>query len=151
MRQNANGKCKTIDDFVRIGKTNSIQWQNSSYYTSVNGIVMEDFNIFRDRYYPKLMGYLEDYTMDSERFTNEFKYRPKALSYELYGTIDYWYLLLIVNQMCSAMQFTKKKIKVISQNGIAYIKAAMLKEESNLEENKLQVNIDYKEQSKSYA
>ena len=46
---------KTLDDFSSIGSQNSLQFQNSSYFKVINGEVLEDFNIFRDRYYKALM------------------------------------------------------------------------------------------------
>lgn len=39
-------------------------------------------------------------------------YRPEYVSYALYDTTDFWYLLLFLNNMKSPDEFTKKKIKV---------------------------------------
>ena len=39
------------------------------------------------------------------------RYRPKMLSYDLYGTTELWFLLLNLNGCKSIMEFTPKKIK----------------------------------------
>lgn len=135
---------KTLDDFSSIGSQNSLQFQNSSYFKVINGEVLEDFNIFRDRYYKALMSYTRDYEFTTENF-NRYKYRPKFLSAELYDTVDFWYILLIINNMYSCMDFNRKKIKVLTYEGVTFIKNVMMKEEKDIAENKKQVQVDMNE------
>ena len=71
-----NCQTKTVDSFVEKSKKNSIQFQNSSYFMEVDGQILEDMNIFRDRYYPQLMAYSSEYTISDEQFY-QVKYKPK--------------------------------------------------------------------------
>lgn len=148
MTQKGNIHCQTIDDFVRIGKTNSVQFQNSSYFKEIDGQILEDYNIFRDRYYKKLMSYTEMMTMTDDEF-RKYKYRPKVLSAQLYETVDYWYILLIINGMYSCMDFNKRKIRVLTYEGTRFIKNALMKEEIDISENKTQVQDDLNEYEES--
>jgi archaellum component FlaG (FlaF/FlaG flagellin family) len=139
MKLLGNSATRTIDDYVKRSSENYLQFQNSSHYTVVDGEIMEDFNIFRDRYYDTIMN---QYTVDrilTEEEYQKYKYRPKRLSSDIYGTIDYWYILLMINKMSSTLQFTKKRIKVLSIEGTIFIKNLYKKEESELIRNKNEI------------
>lgn len=140
MTQLKNIDTKTIDEFVSQSINNSIEFQNSSYFEVVDSeIISEEYNIFRDRYYGLIINYTESYTMSDSDFI-KYKYRPKLLSADLYNSIDYWYILLMVNNMSSILEFTKKNIKVLTTDGIAYIKSICKKEESTIAINKTEVD-----------
>jgi hypothetical protein len=113
----------------------SVQFQNASYFTLINEEIMEDYNIFRDVYYIELMNYTELYTMSQEEFL-KYRYQPKRLSYDLYKTVDYWYILLIINTMTSRMDFKKRIIRALTQEGLGYVKRIAKKEEYNISKNK---------------
>jgi len=62
---------------------------------------------------------LDEFKSSREFTTEEFehyKYNPKALSYELYGTTELWFLLLRVNNMYSAIDFTKNPCNVYTSD-----------------------------------
>lgn len=138
---------KTIDSFISKSLPNSVQFQNASYYTVVDGRVMEDFNLFRDRYYAQLLSYTEKLSMTNEEF-EKYKYRPKKLSASLYRCTDYWYILLIINKMSSILQFKKKNILVLNTDGIRFIKYVLKKEEDEIDQNKLSINAKIADLSK---
>lgn len=133
-----NCRSRDVDEFIEKSKDNSVQFHNSSYFKNVDGQIIEDMNIFRDRYYPQLMAYTEEYTISDSDFI-KIKYKPKTLSAQLYGSIDYWYILLIVNKMFSIMDFNRKTIRVLTIEGINYIKNVLMKEEAEISQNKSDV------------
>ena len=144
MTQKGNTQCVTIDEFTEIGKVNSVQFQHSSYFQEIDGQILEDYNIFRDRYYKKLMSYTIDYVMTDEEY-RRYKYRPKFLSAKLYETVDYWYILLMINNMYSCMDFNKRKIRVLTYEGTQYMRNVLMKEERDISLNKKKVQSDMKE------
>ena len=44
---------------------------------------------------------------------NRFRFSPKKLSYELYGTVEYWSMLLYINNCHSILDFEPEKVKVL--------------------------------------
>ena len=94
------------------------------------------------------MSYTEMMTMTDDEF-RKYKYRPKVLSAQLYETVDYWYILLIINGMYSCMDFNKRKIRVLTYEGTRFIKNALMKEEVDISENKTQVQDDLNEYEES--
>lgn len=45
-------------------------------------------------------------------------FKPEYTSARLYGTSSLWYLILFLNEMYSAMDYTSKTIKVLSPNSL---------------------------------
>lgn len=126
---------RTLSEYIDASMESSVQFQNASYFTLINEEIMEDYNIFRDVYYIELMNYTELYTMSQEEFL-KYRYQPKRLSYDLYKTVDYWYILLIINTMTSRMDFKKRIIRALTQEGLGYVKRIAKKEEYNISKNK---------------
>lgn len=71
--------------------------------------------IFISKYYDKLLENpittLIDYKDQSKYYRN-----PKALSYDRYGTIDYWYLILIMNGWNCAYEMTDLQRTLLMPN-----------------------------------
>lgn len=134
-----NSATISMEAFIDISLKNSIQFQNSSYFMMVGDTLFEDYNIIRDRYYSQIMQYTTLATLSDAEYL-KYKYRPKAMSAVLYGTIDYWYILLLINKMSSIIQFKKKKVRVLTSDGIRFIKKILQKEEENISDNKLNIN-----------
>jgi hypothetical protein len=145
MKMLGNSYTRTVDEFIERSAENYMEFQNSSHYTLVDGVIMEDFNIFRDRYYDLIMHkYTKDRILSEDEF-KKYRYRPKRLSNDLYGSIDYWYILLMINKMTTSMEFVKKRIKILTMGGIAYCKTVFMKEELDINANKKKIAEQLKE------
>lgn len=48
------------------------------------------------------------------KIKEEHKLRPEYVSYELYGTTDFWYMLLFLNDMMSTDEFIKDEINIFN-------------------------------------
>ena len=57
------------------------------------------------------------YILDEE-LQMHYRYKPKTLSEDLYGTVDLWFELLRLNHMRSIIDFTPKKVKVYDPDKI---------------------------------
>ncbi len=77
----------------------------------------------------------------SREFTKEefvlYQYNPKALSYELYGTTELWFLILRANNMYSPIEFTKNPCSVYTGDIIN-----TLNEIINIESDVINMNSD---------
>lgn len=65
-----------------------------------------------DKYRYLLEQYIYQYTIPENEF-KMFKWNPKMLSYNLYDTTEYWYLLLAINNCVSKIDFVNNTIKII--------------------------------------
>lgn len=61
-----------------------------------------------DHYLPIIREFRRKYRLNSYQVQN-YKYNPKKLSYEAYGSIEYWFLIMHANELFSASQFSLEK------------------------------------------
>lgn len=108
-----SGNFATINASVAFNETNVIGLDNLSTYLTVDGYTMPEPENFFYQHLGVLRGYTETVTIPSE-----FLYNPKALSKQLYGTTDLDYLILLLNGIASARDFTIKSVVVFSPSSI---------------------------------
>lgn len=65
---------------------------------------------------------------------------PQVLSYDLYGTTQFWHLLLELNEMSSATEFTRNPIKVYDGSLPTVINAIFALEEKMININNNDIN-----------
>lgn len=65
------------------------------------------------RYYDSLRSYIVTKTFTQTEM-ERYKYNPRFLSYDLYGTPELWADLLYINNMVSVSAFNKSTVKVFS-------------------------------------
>lgn len=65
----------------------------------------------------------------------EYKFKPKLLSYKVYGDPEYFYIILIINNMTSVKDFTldNTRIKLIKKDLLSEILSTI----SNIEKSRL--------------
>ena len=64
---------------------------------------------------------LEEITMTlvfDDELTAKYRYNPKMLSEDLYGTVDLWFELLRLNHLRSIIDFEAKKVKIYDPDRI---------------------------------
>lgn len=123
----------TIDDLVEWGKEQEISYRNlhkGAYITNLQSgdviriplnSIMSDYRYFIEPYI------IEIEMNDEELYLYQFK--PKSLSYKLYGTTEYWSVLLMINNCVSKVDFNKKKIKVLDPKKIlAFVNEVLILE-----------------------
>jgi hypothetical protein len=65
-----------------------------------------------------------DYCVNVELSDDElarYKYRPKLLAYDIYGSQEIYFLILILNDICSTKEFTFSKLKLPTKNNMTEI------------------------------
>lgn len=92
--------------------------------------------------------------IEVKEFTREEAYRykcnPWALSYDLYGTVELWSLLLDLNDLYSASEFTQTKVKVYDRTLLDVIDNILSREEPFIDLNESELDdspgiLDYDE------
>ena len=69
--------------------------------------------------------YCASVELTDEQLT-KYKYRPKLLCYDIYGVQELYYLILIINDMCSVKDFTKKKLIMPTKNNMSILTKAIM-------------------------
>ena len=100
-----------LDDFVAYGKTLTISYQNLSLTEIFNDIKFPMFNIIQD-YIDDLKDEAITITFTDKEYY-KYKYKPRLLSAYLYGSTEFFSIILQLNDIASEKEFTKKSIKLI--------------------------------------
>ena len=99
-----------LDD-IAYGKTLTISYQNLSLTEIFNDIKFPMFNIIQD-YIEELKDEAITITFTDKEYY-KYKYKPRLLSAYLYGSTEFFPIILQLNDIASEKEFTKKSIKLI--------------------------------------
>ena len=133
----------TLDDFIKSKSTGELNFCNFD----IQDISM-DKEIFMSR--NVLNDYIDDVSEKcvllhlSDRELYEYKYRPRLLSYKLYGDPHYYYILLLLNNMCDEKQFNRKSIKILRSDDMINVLSAIYNANMDL----IKYHTDYIEEKK---
>jgi hypothetical protein len=124
----------TIETTIQSNKDFANDYTKSAILTRLtnNG----DTDIIDVPYDNALYMYLDEMKSASKTITlsnseyERYEYRPDLLSYDMYGTTEYYYVLLALNDIISPKHFTKKKIKVIEPEYITTLISLIADSES---------------------
>ena len=68
----------------------------------------------------------------SQELYDKYEYNPKMVSYDLYDTTDYWWLLLQANEMHSAVECNKRKVKYYSKSALKQLIPMILRSDMSV-------------------
>lgn len=87
------------------------------------------YNVLND-YIDEILDYVIDVRLTNKEFI-KYQYNPKSLAYDLYGSTEYYYIILFLNGMTNIKEFNKHKLKLIRPNILASILSAIYTSESD--------------------
>lgn len=135
MKNTDTSRYTSLDKFIKEGVSNSYNIQNLHYYTKVNDLTLPTLNILRERYYSVIFNMCVYVELDDIAYEN-YKYQPKKLSKDLYGTIDLWHIIIWINGMTSVTEFNRRKIVLFDQQGLDTLVKIINLEEQRIIDNR---------------
>lgn len=130
MQNTDTTKIVYIDKWINAGKNNSYTLTNTNikaYESDGTGVVVS--NILRNKYRGVITANMIKATM-----TEKYFYRPKQVSYELYGTVELWHVLLWLNNMLHISDFCKEEIRIFNPEKMSLLTTIINREQDVLEE-----------------
>lgn len=119
MNLNALEKEATIESMIREGKGVDIAVHKTTIYYEANNVLIPIDNIIR-----KHLPYIKENCIDvhlSEEEYIKYQYNPYKLSYDLYGTVELWFLILALNDTISPTKFNKRKLVLLKKSDLKII------------------------------
>lgn len=139
---NALSQCSSIPDLIDYNKSlnishDKLHFKQSFIDTSGDKII---FNITSlvDRYSDVLNKISKDITLSESEYL-KYRFQPKLLSLDMYGTIELWSAILQLNNMVSVTEFTQKKIKLFTMDIFHLLNEIFILESSELKRNKKEI------------
>ena len=135
-------KCSTISDFKVYLEKSDISYPKTFLKTIIksNGTnIIVNYTSILNKYYDYIAKTLNTVTF-SEDDMIKYKFNPKLVCYDLYGTVELWGLLLKVNNMTSALEFKKNEIKVFTTDIFTILNEIFILESDSIVSNNSLVN-----------
>ena len=136
----------TIQQQVAQGNALAISNANINYHKVLaadGDKVVIKFESLLTQYRYFLKKHIVILTLTDEQYLN-YRFKPKSLSYDLYGTIEMASMLLSINNVVSVSEFDFKKVKVFDSGIKDFINEVLNKEKAKITANKSEVTTDLK-------
>lgn len=117
-----------IGSFASKGSQNSLTTDNTSLKAEVGGRVFATSNILSGKYRGVIFENSFELSLDDDKLFEMYRFKPKLLSMRLYGTTDLWHMILWLNNMTSASQFSRRKIIVFNPDSMDVLNRIVEKE-----------------------
>ena len=130
----------TVEDFIELGKEiDDIQYSKFAILAKAsadvaNPILYATHNLIYD-YEDEFKNATLTIDMTDAEY-NKYRFKPKLLSYDVYGSTEIFFVVLFINGMCSIKDFDRKTIKLIKKDTMI----RLLEEIYNAEQNYLLSN-----------
>ena len=110
----------TLSSFIELGRATDIISYTKLCYRERHGDISYVVKNVLDDYIYEMKTLAVKVQLDSKELM-KYKYNPKVLSYDLYGTTEFYPFILILNDMCNIHQFdlSKKTLYLITRNVLA--------------------------------
>ena len=139
----------TIDQFIQTEQNKSVNYPNYYYQKVISEddlhIIM-NYQSIMDRYVQYIRDYITEIELSQEEM-RKYRYNPKRLSFNLYGTTSYWWSIIFANQIHSLTEFDFSRdnvIKVFTREGISAFSTVLSVDKTFISENQSEVSKDRK-------
>ena len=127
----------TITNFIKTQPQESITFQKYHYPMVVSGPINStylkiNYESVINKYYSEFRNFFAYIELVNEDEVRKYRNNPKALSKELYGTTEFWWLLLQANEMHSATEFTKRRIRVFTKKALFELCSIILRADKDI-------------------
>lgn len=128
----------TIEDFINCYNTKNISYESMSLFQNFEYGTMISYNIFND-YIEELNDLCVTVTLSEEEY-NRYVYRPKLLAYDIYGSTELFFIVLLMNNICNVKEFDFKKVKLLRVSDLeSFISSVYNAEKQILEVNRTKI------------
>jgi len=132
-------ECNTIEDLIKYGNSLDISHDKlhlkASFSDNSNNLIIFNYNSLIEKYKYFLEKYIKTIEFNDTEY-EKYKFKPKSLSMDLYGTTELWSAILRINDIISISEFSLKKIRLFTTDILSVLNEVLILEEGNIKENK---------------
>ena len=125
-RDNTFTDYSTVEEFLQsISREDTdITFQNMSMMNRIDDILYMDKNYIYD-YLDELKSMCKTCTLKDNEY-DRYLYKPDLLAYDLYGKMEYDFIILALNDIASDKDFDLKRLKLIPPSEISGILSSIM-------------------------
>ena len=130
-------KTHTITDFINMKDNDSFTYGTMALYMQsvVDKTVIYSSDNVLYSYLEELRAASIEYTFTEDEYI-KYKYRPKLLAYDIYGSAELYFVFLAINDTCNIKDFNKRTIRILYKADLS----ELLNKIYTAEENRLELN-----------
>lgn len=125
-------KTYKVEDFIDMQENDSFTYATMALYMQSivdKTIVYSSDNVLYD-YLEEIKSKAVDYTFSDSEYM-KYKYRPKLLAYDIYGSTELYFVILAMNNTCNIKDFNKRTIKMLYMSDMSDLLNAIVSAEKN--------------------
>lgn len=115
----------TLDQFIACQSDEAFCYNNLSFIDEIDNIDYCAYNVASDYIDELKENYCVNVVLSDEEMI-KYRYRPKLLCYDVYGSQELYYIILIINDICSVKQFDKHNLVLPTKENMTEICKAIL-------------------------
>lgn len=100
----------TLDDFISMKISDDMTYYNFSIIEKINDVEHLDTNLI-ELYIDELQSQCLTIELDQDQYSR-YKYNPDLLAYDIYGSVQLDFVILLINNMYDPKEFIKKTLKL---------------------------------------
>lgn len=108
MKKEEPAKTYTLDDFIACKSTDDLTYYNLSIIEVVEGVEHTDHNLV-ESYLSELLQLCLTVELTTAEY-KKYKYHPDLLAYDIYGSTQLDFCILLANDCIDPKEFIKKKL-----------------------------------------
>lgn len=107
----------TLSEFISHGiKMNALSYTKFSF-TELNGNIRYPFKMVLNDYKYELKQLALKCTLSDDEYT-KYRFNPKRLSYDIYNSTEYYYVILLLNDTCNIKDFDMKTLYMLKKEDL---------------------------------
>lgn len=119
----------TLQQFVDSGSKVSISYDKFSTTETIDDIKFPVYHVIDD-YLDELKAMCVDVELSEKEYI-KYRYRPKILAYDVYGSIDLDFIVLAVNGLCDMKEFDLRLLKLLKKTDLTDALSSIYSAESD--------------------
>ena len=119
----------TLDDFVELQSVDNMTYYNFSILEIIDGVQHLDHNLVED-YLKELEATCVTLELSNEEMSR-YRYNPDLLAYDIYGSVQLDFIILLLNDMIDPKDFDRKKLKLPYASSLSIFLNTLYSKESN--------------------
>ena len=130
----------TLDDFVELQSVDNMTYYNFSILEIIDGVQHLDHNLVED-YLKELEATCVTLELSNEEMSR-YRYNPDLLAYDIYGSVQLDFVILLLNDMIDPKDFDRKKLKLPYASSLSiFLNTLYSKEFNYINENRANNNL----------
>lgn len=136
-------KTSSLEDFITAGESDAMTYSNFSIYHrcgNEKNVLIAINNVIYD-YFDELKSLCKDVELTDAELL-KYKYKPKLLSYDVYGSTQLYFIIMMINGMYDIKDFKRKRIKLIYKDDLsAFLKQVGTAENTYISKNRTDLDL----------